>query len=268
MKNTIQTTITFTLIAFFFSCQTGTQEEDIQKEALHGFWQSEEDAKYQLNIEETYFINVYDGKLLATSTYEFFEKGEACEPVLDKPCITIKGLEEGESITYSIMEANETTLAMYGVKTAGQPLIFKKTEPFGILPNEPQTQQAETLCYQGAANSSDQFSLELTFEDNDVTGYLTYFFPNAHSVIGRLEGTLDGKILFADYTHIIEGSKQVSEVSFKYDDGYVFEGKGELMESGDKLVFKDRSQIKYEIRYTMTDCAGIAAHLQWSKEAF
>ncbi|MNE98222.1 hypothetical protein D3C80_1967130 [compost metagenome] len=68
---------------------------------------------------------------------------------------------------------------------------------------------------------------------------------------------MKGDTIIAEYTFDSEGMRSVREVVFvKRADGNIYEGTGEVMEKGGKMVFKDRSTLKFSpaMVFTKTDC--------------
>lgn len=267
MKNTILKTLIAILFTSLFSCQT---ENPIDPANLQGYWQSTTDQDYKIKIGDGQFISVHGDKFMSSETYEFHGKGaEACQTAAGNACISTKG--DDSNFTYAILEVDGQSLSMYEVNGNGQPLNFLKTEAFDIPEQSLQEQlSGKTLCFQRKENETQQFSLELSFNEAKVTGYLTLYNAEAHTAAGSLKGELRDDFIFADYSLQFEGDSQVNEVSFYIDGDKLYEGKGEMEEKefGGPLVFKDIEKIDYGIEYNKVECGVIAEHIQWSKDAF
>ena len=135
------------------------------------------------------------------------------------------------------------------------------------LADEPETKAQQTACYQGTENGTNQISLQIIYDGDQVNGYLTHYNPNGHSILGQFTGTKKEDIILADCQQLFEGATMTSEISFKIDGENIYQGSGEMTESSDRLIFKDKSNIQYNQLLTSTDCEQIAEHIQWSKEA-
>ncbi len=135
------------------------------------------------------------------------------------------------------------------------------------LPDEPETKAQQTACYRGTENSTNQISLQIIYDGDQVNGYLTHYNPNGHSILGHFSGLKKNEIILANCQQLFEGATMTSEISFKIDGENIYQGSGEMTESGDRLIFKDKSNIQYRQLLTSTDCDQIEEHIQWSKEA-
>ncbi|MNL01805.1 hypothetical protein D3C87_1222900 [compost metagenome] len=74
---------------------------------------------------------------------------------------------------------------------------------------------------------------------------------------GKITGELKGDTIIAEYIFDSEGMRSVREVVFvQKDDGKIYEGTGDVIEKNGKMVFKDRSALKFgeAIVFTKTDC--------------
>ena len=111
-------------------------------------------------------------------------------------------------------------------------------------------------CYVYTKNR-DTASLKINIEGEELTGELDYKFFEKDSNKGKIAGEIKGDTIIAEYTFDSEGMRSVREVVFvKKDDGNIYEGTGDVIEKGGKMVFRDRSALKFgqAIIFTKTDC--------------
>ncbi|WP_316814012.1 hypothetical protein [Pedobacter heparinus] len=111
-------------------------------------------------------------------------------------------------------------------------------------------------CYVYIKNR-DTASLKLNIDGEELTGELNYNLFEKDSNKGKIAGEMKGDTIIAEYTFDSEGMRSVREVVFvKKDDGNIYEGTGEVMEKGGKMIFKDRSALKFSptLVFTKTDC--------------
>ncbi|MEQ7798948.1 hypothetical protein ABDJ41_03955 [Pedobacter sp. ASV1-7] len=113
-----------------------------------------------------------------------------------------------------------------------------------------------TDCYQYIKNK-DTASLKINIEGEELTGNLNYNLFEKDRNSGTIAGEMKGDTIIAEYTFDSEGMRSVREVVFvKKIDGNIYEGTGEVMEKGGKMVFKDRSALKFSpaMVFTKTNC--------------
>lgn len=111
-------------------------------------------------------------------------------------------------------------------------------------------------CYVYIKNR-DTASLKLNIDGEELTGELNYNLFEKDSNKGKIAGEMKGDTIIAEYTFDSEGMRSVREVVFvKKDDGNIYEGTGEVMEKGGKMIFKDRSALKFSpaMVFTKADC--------------
>ncbi len=109
---------------------------------------------------------------------------------------------------------------------------------------EVKTSQTET-CYQHTKDSS-TIKLNVTINDNMVTGNLLYDYYQKDRSAGKIKGELKSDTLFANYTFVSEGVESEREVVFlKTANGWV-EGYGEIDDKDGKVMFKDKSKITFD----------------------
>ncbi len=111
-------------------------------------------------------------------------------------------------------------------------------------------------CYIYTKNR-DTATLELNIAGEELTGLLAYKFFEKDSNTGKIAGELKGDTIIAEYIFDSEGLRSVREVIFvKKDDGNIYEGTGEVIEKQGKMVFKDRSALKFNptMMFVKTSC--------------
>jgi hypothetical protein len=111
-------------------------------------------------------------------------------------------------------------------------------------------------CYVYIKNK-DTASLQINIDGEELTGELNYNMFEKDSNKGKIAGEMKGDTIIAEYTFDSEGMRSVREVVFvKKDDGNIYEGTGEVVEKGGKMVFKDRSILKFSptMVFAKTNC--------------
>ncbi len=91
----------------------------------------------------------------------------------------------------------------------------------------------------------DSIELNMTRKGNHVTGQLSYNFYQKDKNKGTITGEIQKNILIADYVFQSEGMTSIREVAFLVKDTCLIEGYGELIEQGDKMIFKDRNALSF-----------------------
>lgn len=111
-------------------------------------------------------------------------------------------------------------------------------------------------CYIYIKNR-DTATLKLDITGEELTGELDYKLFEKDSNTGKIAGEMKGDTIIAEYTFDSEGMRSVREVVFvKKDDGNIYEGTGDVIEKDGKMVFKDRSALKFSptMVFTKTNC--------------
>lgn len=101
-----------------------------------------------------------------------------------------------------------------------------------------------TGCYM-LAMSKDTAHLQLQMSGNEVSGTLHYARFEKDSNKGVIKGKLQDSLIVADYTFQSEGVKSVRQIVFKYKEGKLIEGFGEVEMKGDTAKFKKLSSLKF-----------------------
>lgn len=118
---------------------------------------------------------------------------------------------------------------------------------------EVKTTKTET-CYQHTKDSS-TIKLNVTINDNMVTGNLSYDYYQKDKSRGTIKGELKSDTLFANYTFMSEGIESVREVVFiKTINGWV-EGYGEVDDKDGKVIFKNRNKITFDNNVVLKETA-------------
>nr|WP_121269250.1 hypothetical protein [Pedobacter schmidteae] len=100
-------------------------------------------------------------------------------------------------------------------------------------------------CYVYIKNR-DTASLKIKMEGEELTGELNYKLFEKDGNTGKIAGEMRGDTIIAEYTFDSEGLRSVREVVFvKKADGNIYEGSGEMMDKGGKMVFKNPSTLKF-----------------------
>lgn len=110
-------------------------------------------------------------------------------------------------------------------------------------------------CY-GHFENRDTILLKMEVFPNVVTGTLKYHLYEKDRNDGTIEGTLQNDTLYADYTFLSEGITSIREVAFLIQHDEIVEGWGDQIEKDGKMVFKDKSHIKFDkgLYFTKIDC--------------
>lgn len=101
-----------------------------------------------------------------------------------------------------------------------------------------------TECYMYTKNR-DTVSMKLAIAGEEYTGELSYGFFEKDKSKGTFGGEMKGDTLIAEYTFDAEGMRSVREVVFLKRDGKLLEGFGDTEDKGTKVMFKDRSKLKF-----------------------
>lgn len=119
-----------------------------------------------------------------------------------------------------------------------------------------QPKTSSSNCYVYIKNR-DTASLKINMDGEELTGELNYRLFEKDSNKGTIAGEMKGDTIIAEYTFDSEGMRSVREVIFvKRDDGNIYEGTGDMMEKSGKMVFRDRSSLKFSptMVFTKTNC--------------
>ncbi|KVV15566.1 hypothetical protein ACRASX_16080 [Flavobacterium sp. TMP13] len=112
-------------------------------------------------------------------------------------------------------------------------------------------------CYQAIV---DKDTITLTVDVNSINefkGELNYSYYQKDKSFGTILGNVKGDTIFAEYNYQSEGKTSVRELAFLKKDATTYiEGYGDVVEANDKVVFKDKSKIKFDgnVIYNKIDC--------------
>ena len=132
--------------------------------------------------------------------------------------------------------------------------------PPQIEPNPPKeaeiVEPAGDQCYTSRLNGN---IVALSFNVNshqEVNGKLSYNITGKDKNEGTIIGNMKGDTLIADYTFMSEGVSSVREVVFLQKDGTLIEGYGDVVDTNNKVTFKDKKKLKFDAKNTLTksDC--------------
>jgi hypothetical protein len=124
---------------------------------------------------------------------------------------------------------------------------------------------AEGTCYMYSLGK-DVTCVQLTMDGDKVTGYMDWTPDQKDGGRGFLVGTKTGNMIVADWTYMIEGSKNTEQIAFKIDGDKLIRAQGELTEKGKKLVIKDMAKAKYIDKYAKVECALVAKNIGFAKD--
>ena len=112
-----------------------------------------------------------------------------------------------------------------------------------------------TECYKYDENGS-VIQMNLTNNDNEISGILTYELKEKDSNKGTIKGQIIEDKLIAVYTFQSEGTESIREVAFLIKDNQLIEGYGEIIVEGTNAKFKDINAIKYDSKMPLSkiDC--------------
>lgn len=91
----------------------------------------------------------------------------------------------------------------------------------------------------------DTFAANLQQQGNTVTGRLSFDNYEKDGSTGTVSGKLQGDVLKLEYVFVSEGMNSVMELYFKYNEGILVRGIGEMNTKGDTAYFINPALIKY-----------------------
>jgi len=123
-----------------------------------------------------------------------------------------------------------------------------------LVPTVP-VEQKVTECYVYIKNR-DTATLKINTENEELTGDLSYKLFEKDSNKGTIAGEMKGDTVIAEYTFDSEGMRSVRDIVLLKKDGKFYEGYGDVEERNGKIVFKNRSKLKFgdAIVFSKTDC--------------
>jgi hypothetical protein len=115
--------------------------------------------------------------------------------------------------------------------------------------------EADSACYV-YVQGRDSIKLSLRQRQGKIRGDLQFGFYEKDKSYGTIEGEMKGDTLFANYSFTSEGTLSSREVALlKRDDSFIL-GSGDIANSGNTDVFKDRETIEFGdgVILKNTDC--------------
>jgi len=92
----------------------------------------------------------------------------------------------------------------------------------------------------------DTHTASLEQHGNDITGKLNIIKEGKEVMTGTVTGKIQGHILRLAYRATSEGSSSIMELCFKYKDGKLLRGTGDMKLKGDSVYFADPAAIKFD----------------------
>jgi len=154
-----------------------------------------------------------------------------------------------------------TALAMFAIscnsdkkETIGDDSTSLTSTDTTLVPTVP-VEQKVTECYSYIKNR-DTATLKINTENEELTGDLVYNLFEKDSNKGTIAGEMKGDTIIAEYIFNSEGMSSIREIVLLRKDGKLYEGYGDVEEKSGKMVFKDRSKLKFgdAIVFSKTDC--------------
>jgi hypothetical protein len=102
----------------------------------------------------------------------------------------------------------------------------------------------DVACY-WQVQGRDTIKLSVQSANGKVDGKLDFLFYEKDKSRGTIAGEMKGDTLFANYRFTSEGTESYRDVAFlKRDDSFVM-GYGEILNTGNREVFRNRKDIKF-----------------------
>ncbi len=91
---------------------------------LHGHWVSTSDPKSELVLENGFYKEIYEGKDMASSPYQFHPKcPKDCDPAGDFPCIAVRGQD---IVCFAVVKVDNKSLELSMINGTGNTLAYKR----------------------------------------------------------------------------------------------------------------------------------------------
>jgi hypothetical protein len=94
-------------------------------------------------------------------------------------------------------------------------------------------------------HGKDSIIMKLSITGKYVNGRLIYNLYEKDKNIGSITGEMHKDTLIADYVFRSEGIRSIREVAFLVTDSTLIEGYGQMIESSNKMIFKDRKTLSF-----------------------
>jgi hypothetical protein len=128
-------------------------------------------------------------------------------------------------------------------KKANEGIVQLNTDSLAVKPND--TTNNIEGCYLQILNW-DTFTASLQQQGNLVTGRMSFDNYEKDASTGTVSGKLQDDILKLNYAFASEGMTSVMELYFKYKDGILVRGIGEMNTKADTAYFINPALIKYD----------------------
>jgi hypothetical protein len=128
-------------------------------------------------------------------------------------------------------------------KKPGEDTIQLNTDSIAVKPND--TTNNIEGCYLQILNR-DTFTASLQQQGNLVTGRMSFNNYEKDASTGTVSGKLQDDVLKLDYAFASEGMTSVMQLYFKYKDGILVRGTGEMNTKEDTAYFVNPALIKYD----------------------
>ena len=92
----------------------------------------------------------------------------------------------------------------------------------------------------------DTFAASLKQNGNDITGRMSFDNYEKDGSTGTVNGKLQADVLKLFYSFASEGMNSVMEVYFKYSDGKLVRGTGDMDNKADTAYFTNPATVKYD----------------------
>ena len=145
-------------------------------------------------------------------------------------------------------KVSENTAQATSDSTGLAPVPFKDTSVHG--------------CYMQVLKR-DTFIANLQQQENLVYGTMSFNNYEKDKSSGTVSGSIKGDILKLNYTFASEGTTSVMELYFKYKDGNLIQGIGDMNTKGDTAYFVNPAQITYtDAEFKKIPCQDLPAKYQ------
>ena len=122
----------------------------------------------------------------------------------------------------------------------------------------------EGTCYAHYLGK-DVTAIQIIMDGDKISGYMDWSPNEKDGGHGFIVGTKSGNIITADWTYMIEGSKNTEQIMLKLDGDKLSKAEGELTEKNDKLVLKNPAKAKYVDVFNKVPCEKIATNITSAK---
>ena len=129
---------------------------------------------------------------------------------------------------------------------------------------------AQPVAFEGTCYAlyvqKDVTAVQIIMDGDKVSGYMEWAPNEKDGGRGFIVGTKSGNIITADWTYMIEGSKNTEQIMLKLDGDKLSKAAGELVDKKGKLVLKNPAKVKYTEMFNKVPCEKIAANIASAKD--